>query len=89
MLCREIIPACSETRTKHANALFGHDAEFLGVKVVKTKRVRDVVKEEKKGKNKGVVIDRFICVWERTTLRWKAPRLRSLAVLVGIVRKGK
>jgi hypothetical protein len=32
MLCREIIPVCSEIHTKHINTLCGQNVEFVIVK---------------------------------------------------------
>jgi hypothetical protein len=33
MLCKEIMAACSEIRTKHINTLYGQNVELLNVKL--------------------------------------------------------
>jgi hypothetical protein len=58
MLCREIIAACSDIRTKHGNAQRGQIVEFLGafaelliatVNFVKCPSVRQSVRMEQLG----------------------------------------
>jgi hypothetical protein len=34
MLCKEILPVCSQIHTKHINTLCGQNVEFVNVKLV-------------------------------------------------------
>jgi len=34
MLCREIIPGCTQAHTKHINQLRGYNKEFVNIKLV-------------------------------------------------------